>query len=239
LISHLQSAPAPFYILHFPLTGIFSGEKFWPQLVSQALSIKTQAPLDHPDVLWLTPDKGRYQQEHIEKFRRFTSLAPHECSRKLVIWHEANLIPLLHINKLLKDLETSSGNFTVLMTNTAQAHLPSTLTSRAITWRLKLDDQYLEKEDNQLIAELLLQFKDESLSPTGFAQQYSSKADIHSQLWQYVLKQNKLGTRPYSYLNGLWKSFKNYERHSKWNHLRKDTLIELGLYLKELSKQAS
>ena len=124
------------------------------------------------------------------------------------------------------------------MSQQSQSSLPSTLTSRALVWRLSLDQYYLEDSSFDDVEQVLTEFKQQKLNPMSFAAQYAQKKYEVGRLWKYVLSQNTLETRSHSYLKGLWQSFNDYEHHAKWNHFRKDSLVELGLYLKELTSSS-
>ena len=237
LIENLKNNPAPFYLIHFPLSKQVNELAFWEHIVVSFNSNAANSPFSHPDVLWLAQDKPNYLQEDLESFQKFISLKPSGNDRqKLAIWQDASALSTIIINKLLKDLEDTKNQFVVMMGVRNNSKLPSTLTSRSMIYRIEEKDFpfFVEEIVPEEVKNIVDSIRTQELNPFQLADKLSGKIQLSKQLWDYLLKNLDKSKLSANLIFSLQNSFHRFENSTKVNHLRKDHLIDLGSYLQLL-----
>jgi DNA polymerase-3 subunit delta' len=88
------------------------------------------AKLQHPDLLWVEPEKGLIKIESVRSLKSSLALKPFEAPLKVVILVDAHALNPAASNALLKTLEEPPANTLLVLTTSSPHQLLKTILSR-------------------------------------------------------------------------------------------------------------
>lgn len=137
-------------------------------------------PLNHSDILILTPKKKNYSIEEIKMASDFSHYRATELNTKFVIITNSDALSEVHYNKLLKTLEDPPIELTVFLVHNSKKQLIETIRSRGIFLRPIFKQENLDFIEIDKIMDLAFQhFQEEieklNITPQRLVQYVSHK----------------------------------------------------------------
>ncbi|MBF0491261.1 MAG: DNA polymerase III subunit delta' [Deltaproteobacteria bacterium] len=86
---------------------------------------------NHPDLLWIEPEKEVIKIEKVRQMKQWLSLKPLEACRKIIILRDAHALPPAAANALLKILEEPPSDVLIILITAFPNALLKTILSRA------------------------------------------------------------------------------------------------------------
>ena len=100
------------------------------------LSFEHVRELNYPDILFVEPTSAHYVMDDFKLFFKTLCFNNYQLSWRFIIVDQAHLIPEMILNKLLKSLEETRKNTTILFLNPTSKSLLKTVESRALNLKL-------------------------------------------------------------------------------------------------------
>ena len=193
-------------------------------------------PLEHWDILSFSPGKRDYKMEEgdFNELVRGQSFPPVELPRKIYVVNNADRIPPLYANKLLKTLEEPHPLSSIFFLNPSRRPLLPTVESRAVILRLSSSSSTSTDTLPQELENALTLFKkdprkgrDELIQQIG--QHPAAEEKVLSRLFDFFLEKTDLN---YSQLHKIVQELKWYQKSRAFRNSMAErffTLLDIGL----------